>query len=84
MQGTAIAAFWAVFYGTRNLGSIKAAAAALMVFGTAIGPGISGVLIDLGVNFPDQMIPIAMFHFAAAILAGVGILRYQRDLPLAP
>lgn len=84
MQGTATAAFWAVFYGTRNLGSIKAAAAALMVFGTAIGPGISGVLIDLGVNFPDQMIPIAMFYFAAAILAGVGILRYQRDLPLAP
>ena len=84
MQGTATAAFWAVFYGTKNLGSIKATATALMVFGTAIGPGISGVLIDLGIDFPDQMIPIAMFYFAAAILAGFGILRYQRDLPLAP
>ena len=54
MQGTATTAFWAVFYGTRNLGSIKAAAAALMVFGSAIGPGITGALIDLGIDFPDQ------------------------------
>jgi MFS family permease len=83
MQGTATAAFWAVFYGTRNLGAIKAAAAALMVFGTAIGPGVSGTLIDAGVDFPDQMIPIALFYFASALLAGFGVLRYQRDLPVA-
>lgn len=82
MQGTATSAFWAVFYGTRHLGAIKAAAAALMVFGTAIGPGVSGVLIDRGVDFPDQMIPIAVFYFSAALLAGVGVLRYQRDLPV--
>ena len=83
MQGTATSALWAVFYGTRNLGAIKAAAAALMVFGSAIGPGITGALIDYGVDFPDQMIPIAFFYFGGALLAGIGILRYQRDLPVA-
>jgi len=83
MQGTATSALWAVFYGTRNLGAIKAAAAALMVFGSAIGPGITGALIDYGVDFPDQMIPIAVYYFAGALMAGLGILRYQRDLPVA-
>ena len=82
-QGTATSAFWAVFYGTRNLGAIKAAASALMVFGSAIGPGITGAFIDFGVDFPNQMIPIAFFYFGGALLAGVGILRYQRDLPVA-
>ncbi|WP_300033055.1 MFS transporter [uncultured Roseobacter sp.] len=83
MQGTATTAFWAVFYGTRHLGAIKAAAAALMVFGSAIGPGITGLLIDWGVDFPGQMVPIAFFYFGGAVLAGLGILRYQRDLPLS-
>ncbi len=81
-QGTATSAFWAVFYGTKNLGAIKAAAAALMVFGSAIGPGITGAFIDFGVDFPDQMIPIAVFYFCGALFAGLGILRYQRDLPV--
>ena len=61
----------------------QAAAAALMVFGSAIGPGITGALIDLGIDFPDQMIPIAAFYFVGALMAGLGILRYQRDLPSA-
>ena len=31
-------AFWAEFYGTKHLGSIKAAAEAVMVLGSAVGP----------------------------------------------
>ena len=80
MQSTAPAAFWAEYFGTRHLGAIKAVAAALMVFGSAIGPGITGWLIDLGVDFPDQMLPIAVFYVVAAILATAAIIRYQPTL----
>lgn len=47
-------ALWAELYGTRNLGSIKAVASAFMVVGSAIGPGVTGLIIDLGVPYPDQ------------------------------
>ncbi|MGR3508863.1 MAG: MFS transporter [Sulfitobacter sp.] len=80
MQATATSVFWAEFYGTRHIGSIKAVAAALMVFGSAIGPGITGLFIDLGVDFPEQMIPIAIYYVIAAIMATTGILRYQSRL----
>ena len=46
MQGTSTAAFWSVFYGTKNLGAIEASAASLIEFGSAIGPGLSGAFIN--------------------------------------
>jgi MFS family permease len=80
LQSTTPAAFWAEYYGTRHLGAIKAVAAALMVFGSAIGPGITGWFIDQGVSFPDQMLPIAVFYALAAVLATWGILKYRPTL----
>ncbi len=81
MQSTAPAAFWAEYYGTRHVGSIKAVAAALMVFGSAIGPGVTGLFIDLGVDFPQQMLPIAVYYLIAAALATWAIHRYRPWLP---
>ena len=71
---------WAEYYGTRYIGSIKSVAAALMVFGSAIGPGVSGALIDLGITFPEQMLPISIYYAVAAALAAFGIHRYQPTL----
>lgn len=68
-QATLLNACWAEFYGTRHLGSIKAVVAALMVLGSAIGPGLSGWLVDQGVGFEVQLLAYAaVFAFAALIL----------------
>lgn len=65
---TLINAAFAEIYGTRHIGGIKAAAVALMVFGSAIGPGMSGWLIDRGVGFEVQMLGYAASFVVAAIL----------------
>jgi MFS family permease len=80
MQSTGASALWPEYFGTRHIGAIKAVAAAIMVFGSAIGPGVTGWLIDLGVNFPQQMLPIAVYYLFAAALATAAILRYGPSL----
>ena len=67
--GTALTgAFWPEVYGTRNLGAIRAVASSAMVFATALGPGLSGALLDLGVGFEAQLLGMAAY---AAAMAGV-------------
>ena len=70
-NATILSACWAGFYGTRFIGSIKAAAAALMVLGSAIGPGLSGLLIDAGVGIEIQMLGYAACFVFAAFMTGL-------------
>jgi MFS family permease len=77
-------AFWAEHCGSRNLGSIKAMAAAVMVFGSAIGPGVSGWLIDQGMNFPEQMMWMALYFIVAALLATIAAIKARRLLFVTP
>ena len=70
-NATILSACWAGFYGTRFIGSIKAAAAALMVLGSAIGPGLSGLLIDAGVGIEIQMLGYAACFVIAAFMMGL-------------
>lgn len=79
-NSTLPSAFWAEFYGTRHIGGIKSIAMAAMVLGSAIGPAISGVLIDRGIMFPDQMIGIAIWFVAASGLIWFGVSTAARSL----
>jgi MFS family permease len=76
-------AFWAEFYGTRNLGSIKAMAAAVMVLGSALGPGITGVMIDAGVGLETQYLFVAAYFVGTSLLMRIGIARARVFLPVA-
>ncbi len=69
MHTTLMATLWAETYGTRHLGAIRAMIAAVMVLGTALGPAISGALIDLGLTLPNQFFGIAAYFAAAGALA---------------
>ncbi|WP_415922443.1 MFS transporter [Tateyamaria sp. SN6-1] len=74
-------AFWAEFYGTGHIGSIKAMAAAVMVLGSAIGPGLTGVLIDAGVGLDIQYLGVAGYFIFASGMMWIGINRSRTDLP---
>ncbi|WP_299348758.1 MFS transporter [uncultured Shimia sp.] len=74
-------AFWAEFYGTANIGAIKALAAAVMVLGSAIGPGLTGVLIDIGIDLGPQYIGVAIYFVASTLLLRWGVTRAAKTLP---
>lgn len=77
-------AFWAEFYGTRHLGAIKAMAAAVMVLGSAIGPGVTGTLIDAGIGIEAQFVGIAGYFLVASALMAYGVMRAAPSLPPRP
>lgn len=70
-------AFWAEFYGTGHIGSIKAMAAAVMVLGSAIGPGITGLGIDLGLGLETQYIIVAVYFVFASAMMMIGVARVR-------
>jgi sugar phosphate permease len=63
-------------YGTDHLGSVRGMVTALMVLSTAIGPGITGVFIDLGVTFPEQGSALALW----CVLLSLGLIPVMRRL----
>jgi MFS family permease len=75
---TVSVAFWSEAYGTKHVGSIKALSAALMVFGSAIGPVMTGQLIDIGYSFPDQMIAYAIYVLSVCGLTYYATQRFLR------
>ncbi len=83
MNTTLPNAFWAEFYGTRHLGAIKAMAAAIMVLGSAIGPGITGLGIDLGLGIEAQYIGVAGYFLFASVMMAIGIARARPLLATA-
>ena len=68
-------AFWAEFFGTKHLGSIKAAAAAAMVLGSAIGPALTGILLDFDISLNLQYVGISMFFILSSLLMWIGVSR---------
>ena len=75
-------AFWAEHFGTKHLGAIKASAAAAMVLGSAIGPAITGVLLDFSLPLETQYFGVSIFFGASSLLMWVGISRARKSTPV--
>lgn len=67
---TLLGALWPEVYGVANLGGIRAIIVSSMVLSTALGPGISGVLIDKGIGLPTQMLWMAGWCVVASFGLG--------------
>ena len=65
--GTLTGALWPEVYGLANLGGIRSIIVAAMVLSTAVGPGITGALIDLGISLPTQMLGMAAWCAIASL-----------------
>jgi len=69
LYGAIFGAVWSEVYGIRHLGAIRSVVFAGMVLSSAVGPGLTGWLIDQGVGFEQQLMVMGL-----ACLLGVMIL----------
>ena len=63
-SSTISGAIWPELYGTRHLGAIRSVVISTMVLATAMGPGITGLLIDAGVPFSLQLAGMGAYSLA--------------------
>ena len=58
---------WAEIYGVKYIGSIKALTTALMVFATAFGTALFGILIDYGFSI-EQIAAVSGIYILSSII----------------
>ncbi|WAP70036.1 MFS transporter [Jiella pelagia] len=67
-SSTLLGALWPELYGTKHLGSIRSVTVALMVLSSALGPGVTGVLIDWQVSYPLQIGVMGLYCVAISFV----------------
>lgn len=67
-SSTLFGALWPELYGAKHLGSIRAVIVAMMVLATAMGPGLTGWLIDRGVSYPGQIAAMGVYCILSALV----------------
>jgi MFS family permease len=74
---TVLAALWPEVYGLANLGGIRSIVVSAMVLATAIGPGLSGLLIDRGISLPTQLLWLSGWCVAACFVLAFAAWRVR-------
>lgn len=66
ISSTLFGSLWPEIYGLANLGAVRAITVSAAVLATAAGPGLTGTLIDRGMDLPAQMIFFGGYCLLAA------------------
>jgi MFS family permease len=70
ISSTLFGSLWPEIYGLANLGAVRSITVAAAVLATAVGPGLTGTLIDRGLGLPTQMVYLGFYClFAAGAMA---------------
>lgn len=80
LTSTMLGALWPEIYGIAHLGAIRSLVISAMVLSTAIGPGLTGALIDRGVDLPEQLWWMAAWCVAATFALIVAARRARLRL----
>lgn len=67
---------WPELYGLRNLGAIRAVILSMLVFASAAGPGLGGLLIDADVSYPALIVGLGVY----CVVISMVMLRVTRRL----
>ena len=73
LSQTLFGALWPELYGTAHLGAIRSVTVSMMVLATALGPAVTGTLIDFGVALPTQAYAMAAYCLVVSLVLGATV-----------
>ena len=78
ISSTLFGSLWPEIYGLANLGAVRSVTVAAAVLATAVGPGLTGTLIDRGMGLPAQMMFFGSYCLLAAGAMTIASVSLQR------
>jgi sugar phosphate permease len=75
---------WPEMYGVKHLGSIRAMIVSVLIFFSAAGPGLTGLLIDGGVSYPLQIQVMGAYCLGISLLVRGDARRVRARSPAGP
>lgn len=75
LSAASLGALWPELYGTRHHGAVRSVASSTMVFGTALGPVLTGGLIDVGIAYEHQLLAITLYVVGVSAFAAWALTR---------
>jgi len=69
---------WPEIYGVAHLGAIRSVTISAQVLATAAGPGVTGTLIDRGVDLPVQFIFLGVYCLGTTVAMAVASVVLRR------